>query len=733
MALPLRRTLRRFARRAAVFIGAFAAIALLVFCGLLAYLQTAPGRRLLATKVSEWVSRELVAELRIERIEVLSSRRLSISSATLFDAKGRAVLAVRGVRAPLDAWTLLHNALEPTARVELPDVHVEQLEVGLYRTESGGISLVDAFDSASPAKTTTPPRTTKGPRIHLPKLVVERVTARTDFGGLSRATAELHRLNSNFDWSPELFSLGLKTADARVSGMAPLDAKGRLHAELRFPGMTQANFDGDVGVMPIRASFRANGADLGLILDSESLAPEGMRRLIPGWPLFEPLSARVELSGPATGLMAQVNAHAGASRLEGMGRVALSPTLKGEVALTGRDLDARLFAPALAQTAIGLEAKLEFAFDPAVHAALNAHSAKAHLFGVALPETNWAAVYANDQLTGTVTSVDPALPVTVDVGVTSEGVLNFRGRARDLDLAALAPYGLHARGHADLDGNGELKAAELSAQFEARIRAFQLAPVLAQSTLVRGKLRGPIAHPDRLVLEIDAQGTKLALGRAEFPVWGMESRGSPRRQTVSVRAGPESAPTLQASTTLAFGPGVSLSDSRLQTELNGVKHGLALKFAHFARQRMELTELSWQAGTGTLAGSLLVTPTHKRVEFELNGLQPEVVSKTLGVDANPLRGQLAASLHFEEDGRGRRGELKASLVNGTAVPVGPVQAELRMHVTNSEVEGEGTLVTPQFGRGELSVHGTLGEAPLGWEFPTRVAGALTLDFHDLDL
>jgi hypothetical protein len=190
---------------------------------------------------------------------------------------------------------------------------------------------------------------------------------------------------------------------------------------------------------------------------------------------------------------------------------------------------------------------------------------------------------------------------------------------------------------------------------------------------------------------------------------------------------------LQASTTLAFGPGVSLSDSRLQTELNGVKHGLALKFAHFARQRMELTELSWQAGTGTLAGSLLVTPTHKRVEFELNGLQPEVVSKTLGVDANPLRGQLAASLHFEEDGRGRRGELKASLVNGTAVPVGPVQAELRMHVTNSEVEGEGTLVTPQFGRGELSVHGTLGEAPLGWEFPTRVAGALTLDFHDLDL
>ena len=713
--------------------GLLTAFAVLVTCALLAYLQTASGRRFLAAKVSDWVSRAIVAELRIERIDVLSTDRLSISSATLLDAKGRAVLSLRGLSAPLDAWTLLHNALEPAARVELPKVHVEQLELGLYRTESGGVSLADAFDSASPSKSATPAKAAKGPLIRLPKVAVDRVTVRTDFGGLSRATAELRALNLNFDSSPERLSLGLKTDDARVLGALPLDAKGRLHAELRFPGTTEAGFDGEVGALPIHASFRAEGNELGLTLNSEALAPEIMRGLIPGWPLVVPLSARVELAGPSTALATRVDVRAGASQLDGTGSVALSPTLKGELALTGRALDMRLFAPASAQTALAIDAKLEFAIDPTVHVALNAHSAKADLFGVALPETNLVAVYAGNELTGTATSVDPGLPVTVDAHVTPEGVLSFHARTRELDLAALEPYGLRARGHVELDSSGELNGGRLAAEFEARIRAYQSAPLLAQATLVRGKLRGPIAQPEQLALEIDAQGTRLSLGAAEFPVWAMESQGSLQRQSVSVRAGPESAPTLQGSTTLAFGQGVSLNDTRLEAELNGVKHGVTLKSARFAKQLLQLSELRWQAGTGTLAGSALVTPTHKLAEFEISGLQPEVVAKTLGVNANALRGKLEASLHFEENGQVRQGKLKANLVNGSVAAIGAVQAELGLSLTGSEVEGEGTLVVPQLGRSTLSLRGQVGQAPLGWEVLTRALGELRLDLRDVEL
>lgn len=710
-----------------------AGVALVASFSLLAYLQTASGRRLLAAKVSELVSRELVAELRIERIDVLSRERLAISDLTLFDAKGRAVLGLRGLSVPLSPWTMLRSALEPTARVELPRVHVEQLQLGLYRTESGGISLVDALESASPATSKTPPKASNGPRIHLPSIVIDRASARTDFGDLSRATTEFQALNVNFDSSPQSFSLGLTTADARVSGALPLEAKGRLRAELRFPGATEASFDGALGALPIHASFRLNGDDLALSSNSESIAPEAMRALIPSWPLVAPVSVRAEASGRLTAMDVRVDARAGASQLNCTGSVALSPSLKGDLSLTGSELDARLFAPSAPQTALGIDAKLELAFDSELHVALNARSAKSDVSGVALPETNIVAAYAGNQLTGTLTSLDRALPVSIDLRVTPAGVSSFHARGQDLDLAALAPYGLHARGHADFDGSGELRDSRIAAQFEARIRAFQSAPLLAESTTVRAKLRGPVALPDQLGLELEVQGTKLSTGMTEFPSWAIDSRGSLERQSVSLRAGPQLAPTLQASTTLALGPGVSLSDTRLQAELNGVRHAVSLKFARFAGQVLELSGLHWQVGSGTFEGSALLSPTRKLVELEASGVRPEELSKTLGIDVGAFQGQLGLSLRFEESGRARRARLSASLLNGVVTAIGAVQADALVNVTDSEVDAEATLISPQLGRGKLSARGSLGHAPLGWDVATRAVGEIELDVRDVDL
>lgn len=732
-ALRITLTLRRSARRLLLIAGLAAVSVLLVACGLLAYLHTAAGRRFLAAKVNAWVSREIVAELRIERIDVLSNDRLVISGATLLDTKGRAVLRLRGLSAPLDAWTLLRNALEPTARVELRDVRVESLEVGLYRSESGGVSLADAFESRTPVKSKTPRKPGAGPLIQLPHVAVGSATVRTDFAGLSRATAELRTLNLKFDFSPDLLSLGLGTADARVLDALPLDAKGRLNAVLRFPGVIDASFDGSVGAAPVQASFRAKGDDLGLHVNSESLAPDTMRALISSWPVRIPLSARIALTGPATALSARVETQAEASRLEATGTLSLTPTVKGEFSLTARELDARLLAPGLAKTAVMADGKLEFASEPAPHVALHARLAQTELSGVPLPETNIVAVYADNQVTGSAASLDPALPVSVDVHVSPAGALSFHARAPELDLAALAPYGFSARGRAAFEANGELRENQLSAQLDARVRTLQLAPLLAQSTLIRAKLRGPIAQPEQLTLEVEAQGGKLALGAVEFPVWAFESRGSLRRQLVSARAGPQSAPGLQVSTTLAFGAGVSLSETRIAGELRGVKHDLELESARFANQLVELNGLRWQVASGSLKGSARLSPTDRLVDLEVSGLQPELVSKMLGLGSEPVRGKFGATLHFEERGRVRRGKLEAVLTDGTVASLGAVHGELSASLSDSELDGDGELIAPGLGRGKLSMRGTLPRAPLGLESATRTVGQLQVDLSSVEL
>jgi len=731
----LRVTLRRLVRRAALVAGSLGVVAILAACGVFSYLHTAAGRRLLVAKVNQWVSRELVSELRIERIDVLSNDRLVISGATLLDAKGRTVLGLRGLSARLDAWTLVTNLLQPSARIELSDVHIDRFELGLYHSESGGVTLTEAFDARpDPSKPKVgSSKAGTGPRILLPRVAIDRVDVRTDLSGLSQATAELHALTFKFDWSPELLSLGLSTDDARVSRILPLEARLRLNGQLRIPGATDVTLDGNVGAVPIQGSLRAVGGELALSLSSPSLTPDAMRTLISGWPLIAPLSARVELAGRPTAMHAKAEVQAGASRLEAEGPVALSPSIKGELSVKASALDARLFASDLAQTALNADAKLEFALDAALHAALSAHVMKGDWLGTPLPESNIAAAYAEDRITGSVTSIDPALPVGVDFRVSPERTLGFHARAQNLDLAELAAYGLRAQGRVDLDASGELSNEQLVADFEGRIRALQVAPVLVQSALLRGKLRGSVARPAELGVEVAAQGTNFALGALEFPTWVIESKGSFHHQLVSVRAGPESAPVLQASTTLALGEGVSLSETRLEAELRGVKHDVELKSARIAASSLEFAGLNWRVAAGSITGSGQISPTHRVAELEVSGVQPQALLKSLGMNEHALQGRVAASLHFEENGRHRRGQLKGSLTDGAVPAIGTIAAQLDVAITDSEIEGQGALLAAELGQGKLSLRGTLGRGPIDSQSLARMFGELQLDLRDIEL
>ncbi|HEY3256789.1 MAG TPA: hypothetical protein VGJ91_22695, partial [Polyangiaceae bacterium] len=275
-------------------IGSVAAIsALLVLGSALAYLHTASGRGFLAKKVSAWVSRELVSQLRIEGIAVLANDRLVISGATLFDAQGRAVLRLHGLSAELDAWTLLANvAFGPTVRIELPKLHAERLEVGLYRAETGGVSLSHAFDSRTPSA--VPEKPGKDLRIHFSRIAIDCLSARTDLAGLAQATAELRALTASFDWSKDSVSLGLATDDVRVQRVLPVDGTARLRAQVKVPGTAEATLDGSIGALPVHASFRQTGHELALTVSSAGLTPEAMRVLVPTWPIHEPVTVEAE-------------------------------------------------------------------------------------------------------------------------------------------------------------------------------------------------------------------------------------------------------------------------------------------------------------------------------------------------------------------------------------------------------------------------------------------------------
>ncbi|HET7540521.1 MAG TPA: translocation/assembly module TamB domain-containing protein [Polyangiaceae bacterium] len=732
----LRVTLRRFARRAFVALGVLTLAALVALISLLVYLQSASGRRLVASKVNAFVSGELTGELRIERIELLSYDRLAVSSATLFDDKGRAVASLSGLRARFELRSILSGTLfEPAIRVEVSSVHIDRLELGLYRTDTGSVSLASALASRPRPlpESPSPNEVGKGPFIHLPAVDIDYVSARTDFADLSAARAELRAAQLNFAWSPETFALGVTTADARVLQALALDLKAQAKAQVRIPGVTDASLDGLLGSIPIQASLRSSEGELALSVSSPSLPPDALRRLLPAWPVREPVSARVELKGRLPALQARVEAQAAASRLEASGSLSLGSDVAGELALTGRELDLRLVAADVPETALGVEGKLVFSLASAPHFELSTRWAKSELLGVPVPETAIVAVYAEKQISGTATTSDPALPVRLDFSVPAQGAPTLRARAQNLDLAALTPYGVRAQGRADFDATANFSAADFDAQGEARIRGLHVAPVLAQTLLARVKVRGALARSEQLAVELDAQGANLALGPSHFDDWSLQSTGELGRQRVTLRAGPKAHPALQVSTTLGFDHGVRASETRLDAELNGVKHELELKSARIASRAVELRDLRWRVGAGSLTGTLLLEPTRKNADFTASGLEADALLKTFSLDPEQLRGRLDAELHFTEVGSERQGSLQARLVAEGVPGLGPVDAQLSANIADGALEGQGNFTLPQLGQGKLSARGTIARAPLSLESLARALGEVRLEVSELDL
>ena len=248
---------RRVVRRVAWVLGSAFAASLVALVVLLLYLQSAPGRRFLSRRVSEFVSRELVSELRIERLDVISPRVLVASRATLTDAHGRTLLAVRGLEARFELTSLLaHIVFGPEVRVLVPEVRADALEVGLYRDAHGDLVIANAFDMKTPSTGT---KASRPLRLSLPHVVVRSASAYNNEPALASAKTELGELTARLEVAPGRFELGLGTERLSFAEVLPAPFKGALHGEIRLPGKIDATFSGVLGTLPLSAEFELRG------------------------------------------------------------------------------------------------------------------------------------------------------------------------------------------------------------------------------------------------------------------------------------------------------------------------------------------------------------------------------------------------------------------------------------------------------------------------------------------
>lgn len=245
-----------------IALGSTLALAALVVA-VLVFVNTAAFREQLRVRVNTALAPLFQGKLQIERVGAVGLAGIGGVDARVFDAQGRQVLRVQGLRVkaalPSIAWQFLRNPDHP--QIRLDTVAIDHADVTLRPDEATAVTLGSAFLPREVSSTPSKPGT--GPELLFPDLLCHHVWAHGSVTGSPPLDAELRELHAGLRQSP---SAGL---DLRVTRT---DVKARaLPGDLDVDG----HFDGSLALAPGAApprligTFRGRAAGADLACDAD--------------------------------------------------------------------------------------------------------------------------------------------------------------------------------------------------------------------------------------------------------------------------------------------------------------------------------------------------------------------------------------------------------------------------------------------------------------------------------
>lgn len=725
----------RFARigRRGASVLALALVFVFVFAfGFVVHLDTKPGRRIVARQANELVSELLISDLRIERIDVVSPTRLLVSRVSLIDRLGKPVLVLEKLDVRFGLFALLYGILGgDDVRVTIDDVHAERLAFFLTRDPGrGGFTVETAFDTVP----TVPPNPNPSKVfVALPRIVVSEASVATDQPGIERMKAKVRALSAGLDVSPAGLVLSLNSGDLGVLGILPREVRGRLRSTLRLPGRTQAELDAHAGKVPVSAEVALQGAELELALRSRSLEPEAMRDLLGNWPLLVPARVSARATGEPTAMKATAEGAIGEGRFTGSGSLVLTPEVRSDLTLHAENLDLRAFDADAPETALDVKAQVSLRLADGLELRGTATVAKTEVSGHPVPPLEIRATLAKGALVAQVDVLEPKLATRADIEISPDGKVEFRTTSRDVDLEALAGYGVKAKGRATVRSEGVLERGRLRASFDASLRAPSVGDVRAEHASVHARVEGPVAKPDELAIDVVAEGEKVDAAGATFTRVRATSQGSLARQTVTLEGSSERSAELEASAELALGGTPVLRDVRLRSRRGDASVEVAAKRVALEPRGATLQDVSLRSGEGGISGSIAAHGGRRLVDLTFEDFDIGRALAAIGLSTTGFSGRIDGRVHFEEVGSERSGQAALELRDGRFPPFDDVTADLRAEFEREDIRAEAELAVSGLGQGKLVANGSLRRSVFDPRALTVLTGEAKLGLADVDL
>lgn len=786
---------RRALAGAAAALG-LAGVFLIAAAGAIAlHLDTAAARRVARGLTNDLLGSFFQGKIISDEIDELSLTSVRIRAAVAVDPRDGQVIRASGIEARADVLGMLHDGLfgEGELRIEIPYIRIEHADVLVEASPTGGVTIGDTFTLRPSKPSSKPPSKPKAPprpvRVALSRIEIGRGWVHGLVAPPRALDADVSRLVGSVHVGPEGVAVDVDQTGLVDRAFLPARAAGSANYHLRAGQRTLmwTSFAGEIGAAGVTARGVMDGGHITASASLPRATPAELATLIPGHPIAEPVSVRIELDGDAptfdvSGAIAALPAGAArdavaAGSVAFEGRLDAAGPVRFEADVSAREVDPRVVGVALpgleaegsaaragapiasprgqggAAPTITAEGRIRAELGGAPRLIVDARTEPTALLGEPVPAADVHLVYDRGELSGTTSLHEPGMPVEGAFALLPGGAVRFVARGEVPSIAG-APRlaarihkgGTRVDGRARVRVEGTVRRGELDARIGGAVAGLKVGGAAALGGgRIEGRLSGPLG-----ALQVDArlEGQDMTAGGYSFEAVRAEAKGELAAPSIRAKLS-DGDDSVDASARLSAAKGelqgVELTVRREGQALSGTIARVSPARGGVAIEGLRISGRD----VGALEGTLEVSGDDVSGSLRGEGVNLDKVAQMLGLP-HRVRGIANVDVAIERGKRGRTGRVLLELEEGELSLLTGVSAHLAATIQDDHLQAdglvrlvakpdsalsgpadrcEGTIASVRVSRGEGTLSGPLLRAAT-W---TSLTGSAEVAAEDWDL
>ncbi len=729
-------------------LGVSVVVALAAVGGVVLHVGMPAPRRFAAKQVNGILEGTFKGKITIERVGLLHLTRIDGVDAKVFDPEGHMVLDIRGLRARFGTLTMVRSLISgKTLIINIPELSINGVEAVLEENAAGELGLVRAFDSKTP-DTGEP---SSGTDVTIGSIQIPHVWVHGQMAAVPVLDADLKDFAGGFSSTPK--STGIDVQHLRVigRGLPGMNPEGLVVARASLPTdpkdemRVNANYEGRIGDIPVRADGSLNGKTVAAVVDVTETAPEAFAALAPGKiHLGAPLSAHAEVHGDLPVLKPDLKAHLGGGEITATGTVTLPEGDRVDMSATAqvnvKDLDVSLAetsAPPSRLTTM-IEASIVSSPGGKIKGTYHIENQVGEVSGQVVPAASVRGDLTEKSVRGTAEVAEVGAPTNVQfslaprAGSSTPNQLDFKAKSTVPDLNGVPRIGPVARGRASvsIEGGLDLETKKLSARADGDVGGLNLSGVQLASAKLIASAEGSLDAPR---FKADVRGGGLRAGGYAFTSVNVNATGTPSEIDVTTQlVGDENAPSIGARAHVSTGKELAVRGAAVKIERGEVATTATIAAIRVAGGAVDVRGAKVEGLGDPILASARIAPASMSVKAKSTDVDLERVARLLGREEE-VKGHLALDVDAVATRRGIDGRVSAEVRDLSAQSI--KDGSVRVALTGKGTHLQGEIEAALGAVGKLVINASdvnLGGPPMepaSWKKATgavAVTGALDL-------